>query len=289
MSKFLNIDEQIVKLSEQKGLIIDNVSYAKEVLLTIGYFSLVTTYKTPFKDSSGRYKPGTRIEDIVALYKADENLRDLFLKYILRIEKHLGTLIAYYFCLKFGEDQNKYLNPNTYIYTKENQRDVYYLVKDLKYIVNVSKTNPVIVSERKNGNVPLWIAINGVTLGSLSKFYSFLQTDIKLRIASHFNNTNAANLEKMLLLLTDFRNTCAHSDPLYNHTSYNKYVSINSEQHNNIYALDYVLKCLLKQEDYNKYINGFNGIIHHFSKNCESLSAIELLNIMGFKDYINIK
>lgn len=41
-------------------------------------------------------------------------LRTLFLKYILHIERHLKSLISYYFCEKFGENQGEYLNSKNF-------------------------------------------------------------------------------------------------------------------------------------------------------------------------------
>ena len=57
-----------------------------------------------------KYRDGTTFNDIVALYKFDENLRELFLKYILKIERNIRSLLSYYFTEKFGEKQECYLN-----------------------------------------------------------------------------------------------------------------------------------------------------------------------------------
>jgi len=93
-------------------LTISDHDYAKKMLRQIGYFSLIGGYKTPFKNpTTKKYKDGTTLEDIIALYKFDENLRELFLKYILQIERHLRSLLSYYFTDKHGEQQIHYLNP----------------------------------------------------------------------------------------------------------------------------------------------------------------------------------
>ena len=80
---FLTFDAQISYLENDKNLVIQDHDYAKTMLKQIGYFSLIGGYKAPFKNTTTRkYKDGTRFEDIVALYYFDENLRELFLKYI---------------------------------------------------------------------------------------------------------------------------------------------------------------------------------------------------------------
>lgn len=86
---FLSFNAQINKLKNEKQLIITNYVYAERMLREIGYFGLIGGYKSPFKNpTTKKYKDGVAFEDIVALYKFDENLRELFLKYITRISKN---------------------------------------------------------------------------------------------------------------------------------------------------------------------------------------------------------
>ena len=108
MSKpFLSYDDQLNKLEQEKGLIIANRHYARTTLQQIGYFGLISGYKLPFKNpTTQKYKSGTSFEDIVTLYKFDENLRELFLKYILQIERNIRSLLSYYFTEKYGEAQS---------------------------------------------------------------------------------------------------------------------------------------------------------------------------------------
>lgn len=73
----------------------------------IGYFALIGGYKSPFKNpTTKKYRDGIVFDDIVALYKFDENLRELFLKYILWIERNIRSLLSYYFTEKFGDTRD---------------------------------------------------------------------------------------------------------------------------------------------------------------------------------------
>ncbi len=118
---FLTFDEQIAYL-ETKNLLIPDHERAKELLKRIGYFSLVSGYKMPFKNTTTKkYADGTRLEDIAALYFLDEDLRELFLKYILKIERNMRALLAYFFSQKHGEGQTAYLNPQNYATTPKNR------------------------------------------------------------------------------------------------------------------------------------------------------------------------
>lgn len=82
--QFLTYDEQITFLEEQKGLIISDKEYARKTLLKIGYFPLINGYKEVFKESTNdQFQRGTTFEDIYELYSFDNDLRNIFLKYIL--------------------------------------------------------------------------------------------------------------------------------------------------------------------------------------------------------------
>ncbi|MBO5670905.1 MAG: Abi family protein, partial [Clostridia bacterium] len=71
---FLSYDAQIAHLRE-KGLMIRDETYARDVLEAIGYYELINGYKRLFKDTNnGPFRTGVCFEDILALYKCDENL-----------------------------------------------------------------------------------------------------------------------------------------------------------------------------------------------------------------------
>lgn len=110
---FFTYEQQIDKLINEKNLCIPNKKFAEETLEQLSYYSLIGGYKEPFKHaSSGNYKYGVTFEEIVALYYFDEELRTLFLKYILHIERHTKSIISYYFCEKAAA-----FNKNTSIRT----------------------------------------------------------------------------------------------------------------------------------------------------------------------------
>lgn len=95
---FSSFQDQVRWLKDEKQLIITDPEYAKETLKHIGYFPLMGGYKHLFRiPLTKKYKEGTTFEEIVALYEFDSELRELFFKYLLQIERHLRSLISYYF------------------------------------------------------------------------------------------------------------------------------------------------------------------------------------------------
>ena len=123
--------EQLIKKLDEKKLDISDSEYIIKLLKRHSYFALISGYKEPFKDKKGDYKIHTTIQDIYALYCFDESLRDLFLRYILKIEKHVKSLISYSFCETYGEDQRQYLSAVNYDYNIKNQDDINELVTRL--------------------------------------------------------------------------------------------------------------------------------------------------------------
>ena len=103
---FFTYDEQIEKLEKEKQLVISDPEFAKNTLQKLSYFSLIGGYKDLFKHKpSGNYLHGVTFEEITAFYYFDEELRTLFLKYILHVERQLKSMLSYYFCEKYGEQQ----------------------------------------------------------------------------------------------------------------------------------------------------------------------------------------
>ena len=128
---FASFEQQIQHL-EDKVIIISDRAYAEAMLKQIGYFPLIGGYKQLFRfPFTKAYKIGTTFEEIVALYEFDSDLRDLFFKYLLQIERNLRSLMSYYFTEKYGESQDAYLDSSNYNTNRRNQKVVARLISTL--------------------------------------------------------------------------------------------------------------------------------------------------------------
>lgn len=102
---FIDYDQQL-ELLRNKALTINDDEQAKRKLSQIGYFSLIGSYKHPFKDkTTKKYRNNVTFDDIVMLYTLDMDLRNLFLKHLLIIERSVKSQMAYVFCDKHGASQ----------------------------------------------------------------------------------------------------------------------------------------------------------------------------------------
>ena len=295
---FLNYQDQINNLITKKGLTINVPSFAEKKLQEIRYYALIDGYKSIFYDYTTRtYLPGTTFEDIVNLYNFDEELRLLVFKYICHIEQRIRSQISYYFCDKYSSSQNDYLNPNHYNYSKRNMGGINKLVQILTYNANDSSAHDYIIYQRrKYQNVPLWAVVNTLTIGQISKMYSYMQSDIQSKISHCYEGVNERELRQHLKVITDFRNVCAHNERLYLYHSHTdipdtmlhkklnipKTGSSYSVGKNDLFAVVIALRYLLPKDDFKQFYKQLKTIISSYQKKSSEVNTSKLLDSMGF-------
>ena len=177
MSKpFITYTAQVEKLKSEKNLIITDSNFAIESLQNISYYGLIGGYKHPFIDIRTRkYINDASFEDIVALYEFDEELRGIFFKYLCRVERRMRSSISYHFCQKHGERQEEYLNAANYNNLPQYEKGIMKLLKMLDVMAKQNKDHEYLTYQRnKYHNIPLWVIMNTLTFGQISKMFEFL-------------------------------------------------------------------------------------------------------------------
>ncbi len=295
---FLTYEQQIHTLENDKQLTIPDSDYAKKMLEEISYYSLVSGYKSLFKHkSSNKYTYGVTFNELVAFYYFDENLRTLFLKYILHVERHMKSMISYHFCEKYGEQQSHYLNINSYNYNKNNQQQVHRLIHSLqKAIATPSKYTYINHSTNTYNNVPLWVATNVLTFGQISKMYQYATTDLRTKISKNFTNISEKQLHQFITIIARCRNVCAHGERLFSFhihetipdTLLHKKLQIPIKNGNYLYgkqdlfAVVIALRYLISNEDFKVFKTNLAKLINNVLKQCPHLTREQLLEEMGF-------
>lgn len=295
---FLTFQAQISFLEQDKNLLVGDHAFAEAMLKQIGYFSLIGGYKTPFKNpTTQKYKDGARFEDIVALYHFDENLRELFLRYILKIERHIRALLSYHFTEKYGESQAMYLNPANYSQNRKYANGIHRLISTLDNLANRNSDSPYINHQRQvYGNVPLWVLTSGVTFGSLSKFYEFTTQNIQSKVARNFEKVNQKQLEQYLSVMTKFRNVCAHGERLYSYQTRNDIpdttlhqklgIPKNGTQYSmgkhDLFAMVIAFRYLLPRDDFIRFKTTLTSVIRRYLRTSGAMDEATLYAYMGF-------
>lgn len=294
---FLTYEQQLQKLTT-KGLTINDYDKAMDLLKKHSYFALISGYKSPFKSKTGMYKINTSLDDIYSLYIFDDTLRTIILRNILKVEKHIKSLISYSFCETYGEDQNHYLSPDKYNYSPSNQDDIKDLIGRLSKIASDPKDYSYIKHQmKKHGNIPLWVMMKALTMGTVSKFYSFLPQSIQARVSIEFKHITENELVRMLDLLARVRNVCAHNERLFNYR-YNKGAINDTYIHNylnipkrnvqyskgkqDLFAVIIVLKYLLSNEEFAQFVDDINTGLQTLLSATRQLQRDQMYRYMGF-------
>lgn len=302
---FLTYEQQIQKL-KNKGLIIDNDDNAIELLKKHSYFALISGYKIPFKTKGGTYKPHTGLSDIYSLYFFDDILRTIILRNILKVEKHIKSLISYSFCETYGENQQFYLDKTKYNYSPANQSDIDDLIGRLSKIAANPKDYSYIQHQlKRHGNIPLWVMMKALPIGTVSKFYSFLPQSIQAKVSMEFKHITENELVRMLDLLARVRNVCAHNERLFNYrynkgaindTYIHKYLNISksnvqySKGKQDLFAIIIVLKYLLSPNEFSCFVDDINDAIENLLVSTRQLQQTQMYKYMGFPtNWLKIK
>jgi len=295
--KFMTYEQQLHKLQADKGLNIPNADFARKTLEEISYYSLIGGYKGLFlHPASKKYKYGVTFDEIVSFYHFDEQLRSLFLKYILQVERHLKSMISYYFSEKYGEAQAEYLNPQNFDYSNH-QQQVNRLISSLKQTITLPSHYRYIAHHaRKYHNVPLWVATNAMTMGQTSAFYQYMPNDIQSKVSKAYPQYTEKQLHQFITIIAKCRNVCAHGERLFDFrttdmipdTLLHKKLAIPCKKglyqngKKDLFSVVISLRYLIADEDFKIFRRNLAFLIKDVLKKCPHLTEDQLLNEMGF-------
>ena len=75
-------------------------------------------------------------------------------------------------------------------------------------------------------DVPLWVLTTDLTFGEIASMYRYLKGHCKTLICNDFHKIGRTELEQMLVILTKYRNICAHGNRLFNHKTQDSIVDM---------------------------------------------------------------
>ena len=304
IEKISFFSDQVSWISDEKGIKIKDREYAEEMLRQIGYFPLMGGYKHLFRISNTKkYKVGTSFEEIVSLYKFDAELRELFFKYLLQIERQMRSLMSYYFTEMYGAEQKQYLDANNYNNTKRNHATIVKLIATLKRATTTTDYTYINYYRKTYGEIPLWVLANVLTFGNLSKMFRVFPQSLKSKVSKNFEPLNQHQMEQFLSVLTKYRNVCAHGERLFTYrtvdaiadTPLHKKLSLpqSGNQYEkgkqDLFAVVIAFRYLLPGKDFLEFKRKLIKEIDRVNREVEHISEVELLNKMGFpKNWKNI-
>jgi abortive infection bacteriophage resistance protein len=313
---FSTTNSQLRKL-RSRGLVINNGSRAKKIIEMENYYNLINGYKELFLDKSycgndEKYLPGTSFNEVYALYLFDRELRSLFLRYILQIENNVKSVIAHKFSEQYGHDNYLMIkNFDTSLKPKERKTQAQKIGEVAELITNLqhetarqlSKNNSMVSHYMlEYGYIPLWVLVNTLTLGTISKFYAAMKQRDQNNVGKNFN-LRPDELRSILFVLSVYRNACAHDERLYNLRSVNKdlrpnmiktcplhrQMNIPFDSSNNpvcgkndLFAVAIVFKMMLSKTDFNRFYFSLKKIIEDLEKQLKVIGISSVLEKIGF-------
>lgn len=218
---FQTYDDLLIFLQNEKNLIIENTDYARHILAKTSYFPLITGYKDTFKNpTTGKYMDGTTFEDIYRLYQFDNELRSIFLKYMLIAERSIKSSLAYHFSATYGENQTEYLSLSHYMPTASMQHGIQKLLHVFHYQLSHKNEHDYINHYKtKHHNVPLWIMVQVLTIGQLSHMFDYLKASVPIKVCNDFQKIRRKDMHSFLSIMTKHRNVCAHGERFFNYVT----------------------------------------------------------------------
>lgn len=293
---------ELIQILQNRGVTIstkEELNFAKTVLAKEGYYNLINGYSKLFLNpdsSENKYKDGTTLYEINALYQFDRILRDIFFRYILRVETHVKNLIAHCFSMKYGHSNYLlYVNFNTT--GKDAQSKIMALIAEIQRQLAGHTADPSISHYLKEyGYVPLWVLNNILTMGTMSKFYSLMKTPERQCVSKTFKIMDN-ELENELMYLSSVRNFCAHGNRLYCYRTKNPltntpfHTALMIAQNDkgefvqgkrDLFAAIIALKRLLSKNDYKRMNADLDVALKNLRKKLVILKPEDILNEMGF-------
>lgn len=267
--------QEQVNILKNKGLQIEEEHQAIEILNRINYYRL-SAYTLTYKVDK-KFLEGVSFDDVYNLYEFDKRLRNMIMGVLETIEVAFRIHIAYLIAHKYGA--TGYMDVANFI----NGR----IHEDLMQKTNfeIDRSNEVFVEHYKskyNGVFPVWVAIEVVSFGLLSKIYSNLKNEDKSEIATSYYKIPHKYIRSWLHTLSTLRNICAHYGRIYNRQLtikpmlYKKDVKKGIEN-DKMFAAIFIMGKLIKDTaEWRTFVTNLKALVEEYDK-------VDI-KLMGFPD-----
>ena len=172
--------DELIDILESRGLIIGDRDNARSQLSMIGYYRL-SGYSLGLSNNDV-FHPDVSLTQIVQIYRFDEQLRKMMYGVIEPIEIQMRALVANSLALKYGNIAHR--DPNLFIDPISHQKFLEIYEKSLGEMSRVAFVNHGI---KQYGELPIWVAVETWTLGTLSKFYGNMRLEDQKVVAASFD------------------------------------------------------------------------------------------------------
>jgi len=224
---FKTFDDQLALL-EQRGLVVEDRAEGISILRAVGYYTL-GGYLYPMRKilpgtnpvhRLDQFLPGASMTLVASLYRFDRELRLLCLDALERIERAIKVAVAYQLGRhdKFAHDNGvlhdiKHLRaaPGARHSAHKEWNDAH------KGKVRRRRHDSIQTFESKYGfPLPIWVAIDAMDFGDISKLVAHLKGGVKNSLAREFAISRGSDFASWVRSMCLVRNIAAHHDRLWN-------------------------------------------------------------------------
>lgn len=297
---FKTLDQQINILKE-KGLVINDIGFAKKVLFKENYFFLSGyryLFMTKYKEK--KFNDGTTFDELYSVFLFDRHIRNLMFKNILIIENNIKSIMSYQLSKKYGFKEKDYLNPDNFTKDPMREKQVYDVLGKMKRQIRVNGKQHTATQHYmfNYGYIPMWILVKVLSFGLISELYLILKNEDKEAI-SNFYEIDTEEMGTYLNLLSNFRNICAHEDILYDHrtqrlisdTEFHYKLDIPKDEEgiykfgkNDLFAMVIILKQMLEKDEFIDFLRELEYEINLLDSRVNTVPLNSILNRIGFPD-----
>lgn len=228
---------KLIELMRERGLIIEDEALAFRALERIGYYRL-TGYFLPFQDTKSPlaphdFHPGARLEDVLALYSFDTELRCLLNQALEKLEVALRTSICEHMCSQYGAhwytaSKSFETGKHTGILEKAANHLDFDLQNDRPYKqINADKKSRQLFLDHyydkyDDPKMPAaWMLREIASFGFWAQVYEALQPRDRRQVANLWRHPDGQRIDDELLLswlwsISILRNRCAHHTRITN-------------------------------------------------------------------------
>ena len=195
------------------------------LLLSKGYYRL-SGYWRYFQKSphngDNEFHADTTLQQIVDVYEFDEILRSLLFEGLSIFEVAFRTRLAYFFSVH--KDAYNYSSIELYRdekYERDGEVRSYRtdLVRDIDSELKRSHEDFVKSHIEREKPIPIWVAVEVLSMGTVSKMYRLLlDDDVRYPVSKSFGYPDPAFAETISRSFSTLRNKCAHNARIWNHS-----------------------------------------------------------------------
>lgn len=214
------VEEQIKRL-KNRGMTIRNESFAKDMLLHIGYYRLGFYWfpmerKYPNREEHDHtFREGADFDTCINLYKFDEAFRNLLSYYLLDIEVNVRTKVIYHIS-NLHKDNPTWFADNKIVMAP------YISQFEQKYKREVANNDVIKRHAQKHINdkyAPAWKTLEYLSFGDLIRLIENLKSsNEKLLIYGCYGFNEDKSFPNYIDVVRVLRNNCAHGHPIFDLT-----------------------------------------------------------------------